>query len=176
MIAPRSRQPNPFADPLRFLVSYDELLVLSGLILNVAAFAVAALSLHRWGWGVRIKARYHWAPIHYMHQDSTGKSKYFVSIPVRVRTHQTPTRRPAHSRRLTHHVLGSEIWADYATIFFCFNPASIFYSAVYTESLFAAASFVGMLLVEKQSFWAGVFCFALAAAARSNGKGWVVEE
>lgn len=49
MIAPRSRQRNPFTDPLRYLVSYDELLVLSGLILNVAAFAVAALSLHRWG-------------------------------------------------------------------------------------------------------------------------------
>ena len=114
--------------------------------------------------------------MYYMHQDNTGKSFHVFNTPVRVRAHQTPTHRPPHSRRLTHHVLGSEIWADYATIFFCFNPASIFYSAVYTESLFAAASFAGMLLVEKQSFWAGVFCFALAAAARSNGKGWVVEE
>ena len=93
-----------------------------------------------------------------------------------MRTHRAFTRRPPHSRRLTHHVLGSEIWADYATIFFCFNPASIFYSAVYTESLFAAASFTGMLLVEKQSFWAGVLCFALAAAARSNGRCWAVQE
>lgn len=55
--------------------------------------------------------------------------------------------------------------------FFCFNPASIFYSAVYTESLFAATSFLGMLLLEEKKFWSAVALFALSGAARSNGEG-----
>lgn len=57
-----------------------------------------------------------------------------------------------------------------ATILYCFNPASAFHSAAYTESLFSALSFAGMWhLHQPRGYWAGVLCFALGTAARSNG-------
>lgn len=88
----------------------------AGLALNVAAFAAAALCLHR----------------------------------LSVRT------------------LGTGRLADLAALFFCLNPASVFYSAAYSEALFAAGTWAGLLLLPTHH-WAGVAAFALAAAARSNG-------
>ncbi|KAL6770231.1 PIGV1 [Auxenochlorella protothecoides x Auxenochlorella symbiontica] len=70
--------------------------------------------------------------------------------------------------RLSVQVLGDERWADAAVLFFCINPASVFYSAAYTESLFAAFTFWGMLLVYTNP-WTAVAAFTLAAMARSNG-------
>lgn len=71
--------------------------------------------------------------------------------------------------RLSVQVLGDERWADAAVLFFCINPASVFYSAAYTESLFAAFTFWGMLLVYTNP-WTAVAAFTLAAMARSNGE------
>lgn len=65
-------------------------------------------------------------------------------------------------------VLGDEQWADWATLFFCFNPASVFYSAVYTESVFAATTFWGLVLLPRSGLLS-TCCFVVAAAARSNG-------
>lgn len=65
-------------------------------------------------------------------------------------------------------MLGDEQWADRATLFFCFNPASVFYSVVYTESLFAAATFWGLVLLPQSGLLA-TGCFTVAAATRSNG-------
>jgi phosphatidylinositol glycan class V len=69
---------------------------------------------------------------------------------------------------LTLRVLGDAELADLAAILFCFNPASVFYSAVYTEALFAACTWTGLLLLPERH-WAGVAALAAAAAARSNG-------
>ena len=37
--------------------------------------------------------------------------------------------------------------ANLSVLLFCFNPASVFYSAAYSESLFVAATWVGLLLL-----------------------------
>jgi phosphatidylinositol glycan class V len=74
--------------------------------------------------------------------------------------------------RLTHRALSAhkdcERLADLSLLFFCCNPASVFYSAAYSESLFAAATWLGLLLLPARH-WAGVGALAVAAAARSNG-------
>lgn len=70
--------------------------------------------------------------------------------------------------RLTLRTLGIERLADAAALFFCLNPASVFYSAAYSEALFAAGTWAGMLLLPSHH-WAGVAALALAGAARSNG-------
>lgn len=67
-----------------------------------------------------------------------------------------------------------------AVVMFCLNPASVFYSAVYTESLFAMFTWWGMVALavhtesrESNSFfpwyWLSVGMFTMASAVRSNG-------
>lgn len=58
-----------------------------------------------------------------------------------------------------------------SVLLFCWNPASVFYSAVYTESLFAFCTWMGLtsILRSPRSYWTGVLWFALASSSRSNG-------
>jgi len=56
-----------------------------------------------------------------------------------------------------------------AALLFCFNPASIFFSSVYTESLFAFLSWAGALSLAVDSPWRAAVAFSAAAATRSNG-------
>ena len=62
-----------------------------------------------------------------------------------------------------------------SVLLFCWNPASVFYSALYTESLFACCTWMGLLGVLKAKrignacYWKGVVWLTLASAARSNG-------
>ena len=56
-----------------------------------------------------------------------------------------------------------------SSILFCFNPASVFMCAVYSESLFACLSFAVMLLVAKRKPTLAALVCGLAVAARSNG-------
>jgi phosphatidylinositol glycan class V len=58
--------------------------------------------------------------------------------------------------------------ADVALLLFCCNPASVFYSAAYSEALFAACTWAALLLLPHHH-WAGVAALTAAAAARSNG-------
>ncbi|KAM7473915.1 hypothetical protein LguiB_021158 [Lonicera macranthoides] len=56
-----------------------------------------------------------------------------------------------------------------ASILFCFNPASIFYSSIYSESLYALLSIGGLYhLLSGKSNYATLW-LALSGSARSNG-------
>ncbi len=52
---------------------------------------------------------------------------------------------------------------------FCINPAGVFMSAVYSETLFALFTFSGLLALEKKWAWLGTIAFSLSSLARSNG-------
>lgn len=56
-----------------------------------------------------------------------------------------------------------------ASILFCFNPASIFYSSIYSESLYALLSVGGLYHLVTGGNSAAVLWFALSGCARSNG-------
>ncbi|XP_062172261.1 uncharacterized protein LOC133877846 isoform X2 [Alnus glutinosa] len=56
-----------------------------------------------------------------------------------------------------------------ASILFCFNPASIFYSSIYTESLYALFSVGGLYHLVTGGNSVAVLWFALSGCARSNG-------
>ncbi|XP_064477273.1 GPI mannosyltransferase 2-like [Ornithodoros turicata] len=104
-------------DPLLcILLPYQSVLLLSGVLLNVFMFTIAAIAL------------------------------YHLTL-----------------------ILFDETAAMEATLLFCFNPASVFFSACYTESLFSATTFLGLYLLEfGQECLATVF-FILGGFVRSNG-------
>ncbi|CAL9214612.1 unnamed protein product [Arabidopsis halleri] len=56
-----------------------------------------------------------------------------------------------------------------ASIMFCFNPASIFYSSIYSESLYALFSIGGVYHLLSGTSNVAVLWFALSGCARSNG-------
>ena len=79
-------------------------------------------------------------------------------------------------------VIKNERMAYISCLLFCYNPASIFMSAVYTGSLYACLSFYGMLYLERTSYHSSstgfrycaetlmsMLLFAGACATRSNG-------
>lgn len=68
-------------------------------------------------------------------------------------------------------LFGSEALAFKATLAFCLSPASIFFTAIYTESLYAVCFFGALWHMKKQdrvSLGSAFFLF-LASATRSNG-------
>lgn len=56
-----------------------------------------------------------------------------------------------------------------ASILFCFNPASIFYSSIYTESLYALFSIGGLYYLMSGAKNFPVLWLAITGSARSNG-------
>lgn len=56
-----------------------------------------------------------------------------------------------------------------ASILFCFNPASIFYSSLYTESLYSLFSLGGLYHLMSGRNCVSTLWLALSACARSNG-------
>nr|XP_002735639.1 PREDICTED: GPI mannosyltransferase 2-like [Saccoglossus kowalevskii] len=71
--------------------------------------------------------------------------------------------------RLSVIVLRNEKTAYQAALLFSINPAAIFMTAAYTESLFAMLGFLAMLLLEKKYIFSSSVMFAVATATRSNG-------
>ena len=71
--------------------------------------------------------------------------------------------------KLTQIIFHNQKLAKQVAALFCFNPASVFFSAVYSESIFAMTQFWGMLFLEQDNRLASVLLFALGSAARSNG-------
>ncbi len=69
--------------------------------------------------------------------------------------------------------------ANFTIIAFCWNPAGVFFSVCYTESIFAALVFTAITLLyapnrrrlqfQRFTGWVSTFIFALATLARSNG-------
>ena len=58
------------------------------------------------------------------------------------------------------------------SILFCCNPASVFFSSLYTESLFSFLQFTALNYLERNGMWNDVkssFLFGLGCATRSNG-------
>ncbi|KNA24318.1 hypothetical protein SOVF_016750 isoform A [Spinacia oleracea] len=56
-----------------------------------------------------------------------------------------------------------------ASVLFCFNPASIFYSSIYSESLYALLSIGGTYLLMSGVNNVPALLFALSGSVRSNG-------
>lgn len=70
---------------------------------------------------------------------------------------------------LSRAVLKSETVARRAALLMCCSPANVFFSAIYTESPFAAASMLALYLLVSNHGWAAALAFAAATAFRSNG-------
>ncbi|XP_065866343.1 uncharacterized protein [Euphorbia lathyris] len=71
--------------------------------------------------------------------------------------------------RLSVLILKDADMAMQASILFCFNPASIFYSSIYTESLYSLFCFGGLYHLLTGADNIAVLWFALSGCARSNG-------
>ncbi|KAJ1679516.1 ER membrane glycoprotein subunit of the GPI transamidase complex-like protein [Spiromyces aspiralis] len=71
--------------------------------------------------------------------------------------------------RLSCKVFDDEPFAYLAGVCYCFLPASIFMSAVYTESTFALISFGAMLLVVKRRYWYAAVATGVSTLCRANG-------
>ena len=71
--------------------------------------------------------------------------------------------------RLSVQITKSHSLSNLAVIFFCFNPSSVFYSAAYTEALFAAFTWSGLVLLHRNRLWRGTFLLMAATGVRSNG-------
>jgi len=71
--------------------------------------------------------------------------------------------------RLTLLLFRSDSFALVTAILFCFNPASVFMSAGYTESLFACSVFGGLNWLVSGNRLIASLLFGVAAASRSNG-------
>lgn len=70
---------------------------------------------------------------------------------------------------LTLFVTDNQQFSILTILLFCVNPASVFMSAVYAESLFAFCVFAGLCLLTQHRSWSASVLFSLASATRSNG-------
>lgn len=71
--------------------------------------------------------------------------------------------------RLTQQVYKNDRLANHAALLFAFNPASIFFTAPYTESIFAWLTFSTMELCERKRYTRAVLPLCLSIMCRSNG-------
>ncbi|KAJ0988453.1 hypothetical protein J5N97_006809 [Dioscorea zingiberensis] len=71
--------------------------------------------------------------------------------------------------RLSDLILKDSKAAFLASVLFCFNPASIFYSSIYSESLYALFSLGGIYYVFSGSNTLAMLLLAMSGSARSNG-------
>ncbi|TPP61049.1 GPI mannosyltransferase 2 [Fasciola gigantica] len=66
-------------------------------------------------------------------------------------------------------VLGSVKVSYFAAVLFCLNPALVFFSSLYSESVFLFFTLLGLLSYEQGRLFRASFFFALSVACRSNG-------
>ena len=135
--------------------TYEGTLVLAAILMNMVAFAVAALSLH----------------------DLTLYNLLAVDPPDKRRK---PKTEEEWSEDISEDI---GMIAQRTCQIFCLNPAGVFFTAAYSESLFSALTFAGHAIIargryrimttqakSKRSSWiAAAFVWGLASCARSNG-------
>ncbi|XP_014248845.1 GPI mannosyltransferase 2 [Cimex lectularius] len=71
--------------------------------------------------------------------------------------------------RLTRVVFRDDRIAFNSALFFCFSPATVFFIAPYSETLFAFCTFNGMLAYSKNEINYACAWFCISGCARSNG-------
>ncbi|KAF9305252.1 hypothetical protein BGZ74_010858 [Mortierella antarctica] len=71
--------------------------------------------------------------------------------------------------RLSNTLFGNERFAFLSALLYILTPSGIFMSAIYTESLFAAISFSGMIFTAQKRYLMAAILFSLSSTARSNG-------
>jgi len=70
------------------------------------------------------------------------------------------------------YAVGSDLCVQCAytsALIFCFNPASVFFSAAYSESIFCMLTFGGYFFSERRYNFFAVICWIAASYTRSNG-------
>ena len=70
---------------------------------------------------------------------------------------------------LTLSLFGKRNIALLSSLLFCFNPASVFMSSLYTESMFSCLQFTALSCLEQERSTLAVLLFGLGCATRSNG-------
>ncbi|GJN11814.1 hypothetical protein PR202_ga30039 [Eleusine coracana subsp. coracana] len=75
----------------------------------------------------------------------------------------------AYFYRLSVLILKDQKAAYRASVLFCFNPASVFYSSLYSESLYALFSLGGVFYLFSGANTVAMIMLALSGSARSNG-------
>ncbi|KAL6842118.1 hypothetical protein ACP4OV_028097 [Aristida adscensionis] len=75
----------------------------------------------------------------------------------------------AYFYRLSALILKDRKTAYRASVLFCFNPASVFYSSLYSESLYALFSLGGLFYLFSGANTVAMIMLALSGSARSNG-------
>ncbi|KAM3370216.1 hypothetical protein ACQJBY_017859 [Aegilops geniculata] len=75
----------------------------------------------------------------------------------------------AYFYRLSVLILKDSGAACRASVLFCFNPASVFYSSLYSESLYALFSLGGLFYLFSGARTIAMIMLALSGSARSNG-------
>ncbi|OEL37825.1 hypothetical protein BAE44_0001153 [Dichanthelium oligosanthes] len=75
----------------------------------------------------------------------------------------------AYFYRLSVLILKDQKAAYRASVLFCFNPASVFYSSLYSESLYALFSLGGLFYLFSGANTVAAIMLALSGSARSNG-------
>ncbi|KAG0255782.1 hypothetical protein BG011_004934 [Mortierella polycephala] len=71
--------------------------------------------------------------------------------------------------RLTKTLFGNEQFAFLTAMLYILTPSGIFMAAIYTESLFAALSFTGMLFAARKQYLLAALTWSVSCTARSNG-------
>lgn len=71
--------------------------------------------------------------------------------------------------QLSHALFGRNDVALMSSLLFCFNPASVFMSSLYTESLFSCLQFTALYYLEQEKVARALLLFGLGCATRSNG-------
>ena len=137
------------------LVPYWSILVISGVIISNAAFVLSAGLLYQ----LTLEMSSTNGPI------SQPMSSTKAPMPQPMSSTNGPMSQPMSS---TNAPMSQSI-ATLTVLFYTLNPASVFMSSVYTESLFACLSFAGMLAVKRTHLFTAAVLFGLASATRSNG-------
>lgn len=123
--------------------SYEGTCILSGLILNMLAFSLAAVMLQK-------------LTLHMLRRQQPVSPSKGLHTPINGES-TISRNRETDMTQLT-------------VLLFCCNPANVFFTAIYSESLFAALTFTGYYLSEVHSFKViSILPWILASYTRSNG-------